>query len=281
MKKLALLATVSAGTALLSALAPAATLFDAGGFEGYTTGSLIGQNTFQFATGTTGAVGNYTVVNQVSSTGVSNNYIAASGTGTSYAFPDLASGAASFTPAAGELISVSADIARNVGTTGALSTASYAMDVFSTTARITRFGLTRNATTNAIGVFVTAPFNTTTGQFQAGQPLFNVTVSAALTANTFYNLESRLNYTTQSMDLYNNGTLFVGNIPFATAATGGAGTQTDFSDADFSIVTGTGNDTGFFDNYKVSTIAAVPEPATMAALGLGTAALLRRRRKSA
>lgn len=161
----------------------------------------------------------------------------------------------------------------------ATSSAQFGIDVFSSTSRVIRYGLSRDAT-NAIGVFVTAPFNTVTREFEAGQPVFNVTISTALVASTFYNLEARMNYSTKTFDLYNNNNLFEQGIPFIDP------NATDLADADLYVASAAGaTDTGFFDNYRVNTIAAtVPESNTLALLAFGAvpvagAVIARRRRK--
>ena len=264
MKKLSLLLALSA----IAGAANAVTLFDSAGFEGYTVGSLTSQNNW---------TSDFTTTTYNVASGTSGKYVTISGSGTNWAYPTaFAGGATSYTPAANERVLVDIDIARTVGSTGALSTANYGIDVYSGTgSRVTSFGLTRNSTSNAISLYVIAPFNTTTGAF-GGTTNFVVSISSALTAGSFYNLEAQLNFAAKSVDIYSGGSLFLGNIPFAYTATG---TQASIGDADIYMGSGTGNDTGAFDNYRVST-QAVPEPSALAALGLGAVAVLRRRKKA-
>lgn len=234
-------------------------VFDSGGFDSYTNGNLVGQQTWAAYTPATG--------NGYQVTGTGDKYVAASLVGTNYAFPSNPV----VTPAANEGLSVNIDIARTVAATAATSTPSYGVGVYDPAGNLTtEFGLSRNSSSNAIGVYVTAPFNTTTGQFQAGQPVFNVTVASGLTAGSFYNLEARLNYASKTVDIFSAGDLFLGGVPFAA-------NSATFSDADLTVNGGLTGDVGAFDSYVVSTIA-VPEPATLSVLGAAGAMLLRRRR---
>lgn len=78
----------------------------------------------------------------------------------------------------------------------------------------------------------------------------------------------RIDYVSHTASLWLNNAMVMDGIDTSAA--------TDvFSDADIWVGGGLG-DRAFYDNYTVN---AVPEPATLAALGLGAAALLRRRRK--
>lgn len=241
-------------------------IYSAGGFESYADGNLIGQNTWAKDNGAGVAV-NYTVGAATGAGGTKG--VTVSGIGTEFAYPTYTAA----TPTAGQGVSVNIDLARTVAATAATSSARYGVDVYTTTfSRVTQFGLTRNATTNALGLYVVAPFNTVTGQFQAGQPVFVVTISGALAANTYFNIEGRMNYDTKTVDIYSGNTLFLGNIPFATA------TAANFGEADLTVATGTGLDQGLFDNLTVTGIA-VPEPTTLGALA-GIGAIVARRRRA-
>lgn len=258
-------------------LAPAQTvLFDSGGFEagaGYSVGALTGT-----AAGTAGQNG---WVREVANTAIFNvqNTVAAGGAGqavqvnsgaTNWAYPVL-----NYTPAAGDIVRIQADIARTVSAT--TPSFGYGIDVYSIAgARTTRFGLAVDGT-GAIRTYVTAPFNTTTSQFQAGQPVANVLVgTTTFAANAFVSFDAQLNYATRTFNLLVNGAS-VGSIPFADAA------ATTLADADFQVSSNaTAIDTGYLDNYRV-TVVPVPEPAScaLAAFAATGVATLRRRRRMA
>lgn len=268
MKKFALLAALSAGTALLTSIAPAVTLFDASGFEGYATGNLTGQNTW---TQDSGTAGQFTVIDNGGTIG---KLVQGNGGATAWNFPAIPG--APFTPAAGEQLVIEASLARNVGATAATTSFGYSIDVYSPAARTTRFGLGTDGT--SIFGYVTARFNTVTSQFDPTAAVTNVRFSNALAADTLFDFRAVMDYGTKTMDLFFGGTSVTGGstIPFADL------TATALLDADFQVSSVAGaTDRGFMDNYRVSTASPVPEPATMAILGVGAAALLRRRRKSA
>jgi hypothetical protein len=100
--------------------------------------------------------------------------------------------------------------------------------------------------------------------------------AVTLTANTWYTIGISINFATGAVTGSVNGN----SLGISTTTN-----QTTLGDVDLYVNAfgvGTGTSGGFnniyVDNYMVQ---AVPEPATMAALGLGVAALIRRRRKNA
>lgn len=238
--------------------ASATVLFDAGGFESYTDGSIVGQNGWV----TDSASPSFNIV---SGAGVGGSKgLRASGTTTNWAWPTI-----NYTPTATEYVRVQADISRTLS--GSTPSFAYAIDIYNpTAARTFRFGLTASAGT--IRPFVTSRFNTGTGQFDAASAISTVLVGAAVPADTFVSFDARLDYVLKRVDLFVNGVSVTGGftIPFTDL------TATGIGDADFQTSTNANaTDSGVLDNYRVT---AVPEPASMAVLGMGLAAFRRRRK---
>lgn len=248
-------------TCALAMSAQATVLFDSGGFESYTLGNLTGQNGW---TSTSASAW------QVQTTlALGTKAVQGSGGTSSWAWP-----AVNYTPGLNEVVSVYNDFAASDPALTATDNTGFYIDVYDLTGslRVTRFGLSTSS--NLIRVAVTAPFNTTTGQFDPAGSLFNVTLTNALLADTFYNLEARLNFTTKTLDLYTGGNLFVANIPFASPAATGIG------DADLQVqgnASSNGLNVGYFDNYLVQTIQ-IPEPASLGAIALSLPLFIRRRK---
>ncbi len=243
----------------------AATLFDAGGFEGYTLGDVTGQSGWLLDTA---SATQFTVSSLLPATGT--KALRADGGATNWAFPDL-----SYTPASTEAVRIQADIARNLGTTSSFG---YSIDVYNanpTFARTFRFGLVNNA--GVIQPFVTSRFNTTTQLFDPAGAITNVLVGGAVPADTFVSFDAFFDYNAKRVNLLVNGVSVTGgfDMPFVTLA------ATDMADADFQVSSVAGaDDRGFLDNYLVTTVA-IPEPGSLALLGLGglgALGILRRRR---
>lgn len=89
------------------------------------------------------------------------------------------------------------------------------------------------------------------------------TYALGLAADTWHELKLEMDLGTKIVKGFVNGNL-VDSKSF---------TPSDFNDADL-VGSATGFERGFYDDYEV-----VPEPATMAVLGIGVAALIRRRRR--
>jgi len=99
----------------------------------------------------------------------------------------------------------------------------------------------------------------------------SLTTFAGLTANKnqWNKLVMTMNYTSGTMSIALNGVTSATTLSLASVAT------TVVDDADL-ISRATGFEVGHFDDLNIE---AVPEPATMTALALGAAAMLRRRKK--
>jgi hypothetical protein len=253
---------VASAAIAVSAVSNAQVLFDSAGFESYTTGSLTGQNGFinEVATGAPFSIGATVGVGGTKGVQVASNGV------TNWTYPAL-----NYTPTAAQnIVRIDASIARTLGAT--ISSFGYSIDVYPIVGgRTTRFGLVNNG--GVIQPFVTARFNTTTQLFDPTAAAASVLVGGAVAQSTFVDFSAFLNYTSKTMDLLVNGVSVTGGstIPFADL------TATTLGDADFQISTGAGaTDSGFLDNYKVT---AVPEPASMVAMGLGIAGLAAKRRR--
>ncbi len=233
--------------------------YSAGGFEGFTTGALAGQSSFVVDL----TPDNYTVGAAVGIGG--SQGVRVGGGATNWGYPTTTA----YTPGATDIISINADIARSVGASSTSSSFGYFIDVYnSAVARTLRFGLGVNSS-NQPAVLVTSHWSAALG-FNPAAPLANVLLTAGLTPGTFYNLEARANYATDTFDLYSNNVLIQGGMPFAAAAA-------DFSDADIQVSSATGlADAGFYDNYAIN-VLQVPEPTTLSALA-GLSLVARRRR---
>lgn len=106
--------------------------------------------------------------------------------------------------------------------------------------------------------------------------------------NSWLNLSAHLNYTTQSLELFVNGSSYLADVPFANYIP--AQSQSDsigVAETDIFAVSGQlfnglpPNNTSFFDNFNVTAVS-VPEPTTvvlsLAGLGLLGAGVWHRRR---
>lgn len=247
---------------IASSSAFAVVLFDANGFEAptYVAGPLNGQNGWVYDNP---AAQVFTVTPTATPDG--QVVVANGGVASNWAFPPL-----NYTPPSGTGVSVITDIARTVGATAATTSSAYTVDMYQGASQITRYGLLANGTN--IQAFITTRFNSTTGDFDPAGPVANVLITNPLPASTFFRFESRLNFTTKSLELLINGQSIDANIPFALL------TATTLGDVDLNVLSGAGRlDTGSFDNYLVQTFV-IPEPATLSAVaGLSVLGLRRRR----
>lgn len=232
-------------------------LFNSNGFESptYAVGQLAGQN------GWLSDVAAATSVGTIQTTTVAAGSQAVrvgGGVATNWFYPDI-----SYTPAAGEIISVKADIARTLSSAGAASSFGFLLDVYSTAgARIARAGLGSSA--GAIRAVVTS-LNS------AGTPATTLANTTLYNSLQFVNFEILLNFTARTFELKVDGTSVGAAFPFLS------NTATALGDGDLQVSTVAGaNDAGFFDNYVVSVI---PTPGAAAVLGMGGLVALRRRRK--
>lgn len=232
-------------------------LFNSNGFEAsaYTVGQLAGQN------GWLSDVAAATPVGTIQTTTVAAGSQAVrvgGGVATNWFYPDI-----SYTPAAGEIISVKADIARTLGAAAATTSFGYLLDVYSTSgARIARAGLGNSA--GAIRAIVTS-LNA------VGTPATSLANTTLYNSLQFVNFEILLNFTARTFELKIDGTSVGAAFPFLS------NTATGLGDGDLQVSTVSGaTDAGFFDNYVVS---VVPTPGAAAVLGMGSLVALRRRRK--
>lgn len=202
-------------------------LFDSNGFESYNLGALKGQNGWQVD-----GTGNYVVANGVGVGG--SRGVSVGGGVTDWAYPNL-----NFTPTAGQIIVVEADLARTLsGTTPSFA---YGIDFYTPEfLRITRFGLVADS-----GVI--RPFYTGSGGTIFIGP-------SSVSANSFQSFRAELNFATDTMNLFINGTNAASNVALLLNAT-------TLLDADFQVSSNAAaTDSGFLDNYRVT---AVPEPTTL------------------
>lgn len=259
-KKTLLFAVVIAAAAQANAVV----IFDSGGFETYNTGNLIGQNGYVQDYANT-----WTVANGVGVGGSKAINVNGGVGGTDWAYTNLA-----FTPGTGQIVSIKADISRTLGATSPTSSFGYLIDVYSIAgARTIRFGL--GNTGGFIRPIVTSRWSAALG-FNAAAPISSVLLGTTnYAADEFVNFEALLDYSIKRVDLKINGVSVTGGytIPFTDL------TATTLGDTDLQISTNaSATDRGRFDNLKVE---AVPEPASMIALGAGALAMLRRRRNVA
>lgn len=230
-------------------------LYNSNGFEapGFTVGALAGQQGFISDNPAASAAGN---VQNTFANGGSQAVRLDGGIGTNWFYPAL-----NYTPNAGEIISVRADIARTLGAN--TSSFGFLLDIYGNNgARIARAGL------GTSGGAVRALVTTLNTAGAAANFLANSTVYGQ---NQWVNFDIQLNFTTRTFDLIIDGVTAGTNLPMTNNA------ATGLADADLQVSTAAGaTDAGFFDNYSVSVI---PTPSSAALLGLGGLAALRRRRK--
>ncbi len=202
-------------------------LFDSNGFESYNLGALKGQNGWQVD----GNV-NYAVADGVGFGG--SRGVTVGGGVTDWAYPTL-----NFTPTANQIIVVEADLARTLS--GATPSFAYAIDFYTPEfTRITRFGLV--ADSGVIRPF----YSGLAGTIFIGP--------SSVSANSFQSFRAELNFSTDTMNLFLNGTNAANNVALLLNAT-------TLLDADFQVSSNAAaTDTGFLDNYRVT---AVPEPTTL------------------
>lgn len=256
--KFALVASVMLAAASSSATAQTV-LSDSRGFEApfYSQGLLDGQNGWR----SDSTVPSFVAAGVVQSAVVASGGQAVQlrgGVGNNWFFPPI-----NYTPTAGQIISVRADIARTLGGSTASNSFGYMLDLYGTNgARLASAGLINfNGTIRALA---------TTLDDTGG-------LAALLATPTVYNqrqfvsFEMLLNFSTRTFDLRIDGALALRNLRMYSS------TATGLADADLQVQSDIrGTDSGYFDNYIVSVI---PTPASVAVLGLGGLSVLRRRRR--
>jgi hypothetical protein len=231
--------------------ANATILFDSAGFESpaYSAGNLAGQNVSNPWLQDHGVTAPAQVQTAVVQSGLQAVSMSSTADSTNWLFPNL-----SYTPASGEVVQISVDIARTLGTTTSFG---YLIDVYGTNgARVARFGLGNSAGS------VRSVLTLSSGNFLADTTLYG--------QNQWVHFDAFLDFTSHTWNLLIDGAPVAAGLPMINAAATGIG------DADLQMSTAVGaNDIGYFDNYVVQ---AIPAPGAAALLGRGGLAVSRRRR---
>jgi hypothetical protein len=245
-------------------------LFDSIGFEPpYTLGNINGQQSWSAQGSTTaGFVVNSTVFAGTQSMRVNGPQVTSGGLGGSGSSfwvqllaPDLAS---SFKPvAAGQPLVIVNWRQFVTGTTNDILGFPY-VGIHIEGYRAN--GLSQMTT--AIGV----DFTDSIGIFDGG--IFVTGAVIPNLRNSWLDLQARLDYTTQELDLFVNGSIYLADVPFANYIPSQAQSPSiGIAETDIWAVSGqqaTGfppNNQAFFDNFNVTAVA-VPEPGTYVLLGL-------------
>lgn len=180
------------------------------------------------------------------------------GAGTTWAYPTLAP---SYTvvPSSGvNVLNLSADFYMESGSFTGTGSRQYGFEIFTTS-----FSTVASARFSSDGKVVSFGTGTTT------------TTGVAVPFDTFFNFRLSLNYTSGQGSMWLNGAQVGSNFNFNTALTSiGDG---DIRGTNLIPPSSSVSGSAYADNYKFE---AVPEPASMAALGLGILGLARRRRSS-
>ncbi|MCA9190675.1 MAG: hypothetical protein KDB03_02895 [Planctomycetales bacterium] len=268
-----IIATLSLCISLLTfSVAPAAIVYDSLGFEGFAVGALAGQSGGSPSLTWNNAAN--AAVATVQSAIVKDGTRAAAlpGNGDRWVGPIV-----DYTPLASETVLVEVDIRRSIGILPSDASEQYSIDIYSSfnSDHTIAFGLFNDGGT--LHPVVYTRYNTGTQAFDPSQaPADFVFSGVNLQPNTWVSFRAELNYNTKMMDLTVNGQNLGGAfaIPFADL---GAGT---FYEADLEAVSALGtSDVGYYDNYRISTVSAVPEPGFAGLLTLACVGLMRRRRK--
>lgn len=226
--------------------APAAVVYDSGGFESFANGQLVGQTGGNPLQTWADFVPNEGLKYMVQSGKTNGGNRAVSVTSTS-SVPSYVAPPVNYTPAANEVVVIEVDIARTIATQQFLpSSYSYALEAYDFTGvAAVRFGLRVNLTGDGIEAFVS----------RAGTPGVGTEdrINVNVAQNQWVSFRAELNYATDRFRLLVDGNEVAADLGFITAAA-------NLADADLNHNTTIGStDTGYFDNYRVSTMS-VPEP---------------------
>ncbi|MCA9129496.1 MAG: hypothetical protein KDB22_20560 [Planctomycetales bacterium] len=256
-----LLFSVTLGLVLLGRSLSAAVVFDSGGFEGYANGGLLNQ--FGWVDFNPPNANRFSVQSSVSNGGTRAVAVTDPSAVAAFIAP-----AVNYTPVAGELVLVEVDIARNFAQFPfQASSPGFAVDIYDPNGnRIAGFGLGMTANNSAIRPFVTRG---------DGLTVTGVEDDLALTVatNQFVSFKAELDFGANQFRLFANGTDMTGLLPFVNNAS-------VLGDADLQHDSAVGaQDVGYFDNYRITTVTAVPEPGSgLACVTVLLGVVTRRRR---
>jgi hypothetical protein len=165
-----------------------------------------------------------------------------------FVWPDL-----HYTSASNEKVRIQVDIARTLSANVADSSPVYAVDIYDFDFnRTTRFGLQNQS--GVIRAFVSVPIDGA-GQIDPNGPGIRPEfVGPPVAENTFVHFDFLMNYAAKTVTLSMDGTVVAAGLPFRT----GSSTTLDSAELQVGTFNNQSADHGWFDNYVVSTVPAIP-----------------------